>query len=1239
MIGLRLIATGRGFAAGIAALTGMGLLCPVGSVAEAAPMTVFPKNGWGDVRIERHEDRVVVKAGDDWMQLVPRPNNPEYAAALVVSNASDMLFIDARETFRRGASSVSLTGGRIDPKPYHGREAVVLTEWSGARGSRMTAFIEGCDTERRHWYRHGKCEITPRRRAFRQIHKIDENVAELHWRLDINDARRGPLGFYGAKFGELTDLALKPQAFPKQELLFHADFDGTLEAETAKGGKMPDVVKGVTFAPGRRGQSVRFTAASRAVLGYPAQGNVRPECGTMSFWFKREWPERDLGVRDGGVFRRNDHWRMIFSLADEHRRPQAGGLGFWWWGPTLRVDRGDLDDRFECLPELVKRKESEDWCHYVFVWTDAGTTVYFNGDTVRPGVIGDSYSPQRHALEERRPPLEFDRAQSVFKTFFVGSNFKGDNSLDGCIDDLKIWSAPMRQEEALLLYWKEMDARMEPDVFYGTDDEAKTVTLNIRHIRGGRSLAGLQPKLYDAAGRPVATGSALGEKGGESRFSLKLQEGEYRFGFDAADGVSCRSEPYWVLARGNAVSMPPTDRAGVPAAKKLLYTVKPDLATLTTNEFRSVHDCRMGKLGDVSYLEAGDEQCDRFAIRLHFETNVPLHLVEIDYPDDKYRTMDIVLQKSDVARDDYTLQVGRMCGDEYPLTHRILTHRCLYWTQGADCSLIAMTARKNSPAAIAEIRVYEVPGGCLPVAKCRVPDTEGPHRVFGSQWEDPAINHDFGATHGSEKSLNLLIDRMAAYMKYQGQDVLVYPGAFYQGLIAHGRYNPRAKSRHFLQAWMEKFDHEDLGVIPKINLQCVPFDDRVCTRETMQDGSLHPTALAIWNTGKPSWGGWHGQPPNFNISHPDVQAEVEKVFDALVADGKGHPSFRGICFHLTSITCPWWGSIVSGYNDYTIAAFERDEKVKVRGVGEEWKSPLRGKLYYEKIAGDPALLEKWVTWRCRVLTDFYARLAKKIADIDPALVFCVYASPNFDGKYPDFGSADFIRRTYREAGIDVRMLQAAIPNLVFCRGVSPCGWRQSLMNAPLPDDIKAKKRAFPDGAAFWSAFKEVERPWLNQHDNYWENDSGARRVGKDVLSCSWLDETRWRVSTLNANEPYSMKYYALPFKYGDMLGFTRGGFLIGSYGSEESLARFAQYFRALPAVKFTETLLSGDIVARTAKWRGVDWYYLVNVTDQEREATVTMPDDACDLVTGENVGGTRRFRLAPYEFRSFATAK
>ena len=1204
----------------LAALTSSGIVQTVPQGAD----------GWRGAKVwlQGTEWRIRTADGKDTARISVSPSGRGYEKHLVVSNADDALVIDAREACRQGASHLFFYPGNIDLGPIAGGDAIAATEWSGDSYAAVSVLLEGQDAERHHWWRAGKVRITDRRRVTRHAHTLPADLRSLHWRLDINaPGRKGPIVFHRARIAPLAELAVRRPTCPQPELLFRASFDGTADAEVAWGGGHPLVATNFAFAAGRVGQAARFTEKGRPRLAYAAKGNVNPACGAIGFWYKREWPERErLGWRDGAKNR--DIWRRMFSLPGA-KRPGAGGLCLWWWHESLCCERGDFD-RTRASQYLLMRSLDDGWHHYVISWDDCGTRFYVDGHLFPKGAKSDSYSPQREALKDLNL-LEFDRDDAAFSKFFVGSD-NGGYGVDGLMDEFCIWSAPLDAKAVLAEYNRFVEAAVETDEHYALEGATKTIRVTVTSPNG-TNLSGRRPLLVDAAGKTVAAGSPLMQATGVCEIAAPgLPKGEYRVTFGEA------SEPYWVLGADNPVELPPGRLAGVPVGAKRVATIKPDLATLKPDGFRAVGECRMGALGDVAYLEAGPNPGDRFAIRLAFETNCPLHCIEIDYPDDGDRTADIIIQKCQQANSDYTLQVGYFCGGkEMKPTGRMKTHRCLYWTSVADAALVVMTARKNSPAAVSEIRVYQVPSGALPSAG--VVDAEpvdGWGRHFASYWEDPAINYDFACNESSAAGFDLQINRKMALMKYCGQDMLVYPGAWYHGLIAHDLYNPRRHARHFLQAWYEKFDRAGLGLMPTVNQQTIPFDGRLVTRETMRDGSLHPTEIALWDTGTPSWGGWHGQPPNFNIHHPNVQAEFVRIIRALVAEGRVHPSFRGVCLHLTSITCPWWGGITSGYNDYTIAAFERETGVKVPG---DRRDPLRAKAYAAFLKTQA--YDQWVDWRCRKLTDFYVQLAKILSDARGDLRLFVNAMPTDGPKEPDFMQEGMCLRRLREAGIDPEMLTRRIPNLILGKTLAPCYWRHGLLRSQFAPERRERAYNLPFLKEAYPQLETSAYGWVNQHDQYWESPIGAGKTGKDILTCDWMTEAPWRVTTLNMSGRNCLRFYALPLKFNDVMAFSRGGFLIGVYGMEPHMAAFAKAFRALPAVKFADVATDNpDVTVRTREWRGRTYLYAVNTSETDQTVRVKLPSGIRDLVSGEEPGeGEISLRLLPYQLRSFATEK
>lgn len=123
-----------------------------------------------------------------------------------------------------------------------------------------------------------------------------------------------------------------------------------------------------------------------------------------------------------------------------------------------------------------------------------------------------------------------------------------------------------------------------------------------------------------------------------------------------------------------------------------------------------------------------------------------------------------------------------------------------------------------------------------------------------------------------------------------------------------------------------------------------------------------------------------------------------------------------------------------------------------------------------------------------------------------------------------------------------------------------------------------------------------------------------------------------------------MRYFAVPLRFGDVLGFTRGSFLICDYGYEPMEARFAQAFRALPPEKMKDlpckTSAPEFVKVRTLEKDGKYWFYAVNTEVDTAQVSFQSPVALRDTVSGKKYkAGTISLKLAPYELRSFVSLK
>lgn len=968
------------------------------------------------------------------------------------------------------------------------------------------------------------------------------------------------------------------------ELLFRVDFDGSAVASVSKGRAEPLRAQNLVYVAGKRGQAVRMVGELGQFLEYSCKGNLLQERGTVAMWVKREWSDSGFSL-DGQEIR-----RMLFSQHKPKKRRGSGMLSFSYWGPQLRADVSDFADCYTCKQHPIDEK----WAHLIFTWDGAEKRIYLNGG-VGMRVTGNG-SPLVNAKNIMRKSDFFQR--EVFDSFYVG-NCGGEKSADALIDDLRIYSAPLTVAEMKALY-EEM-----------ATDEDRSVVLkpDYKKLFGNR---------------------------------LNPYEGGEKLELEPVETID--------FSEANVRSL------------------------IEKNRFKSYRPTSFGELEGRRYLSADPRESSRFAVRFRLDSSVSLYCFDIVYPDDRERTMDIVIQKCDqTAWDgdvgaDYTMQVGVMTGGLYANTGRMLVHRCLYWTRGSDVALLAMTARENGPAAISSVCISKVKGGKLPPLAVREPkpNCDGWCRQLSLFFEDPAIGYDFSVAHDgyTPEGLSELIDRTAATMKYTGETLFAYPGAWYDGLIGED-YNPRWHAPDFLSAWYEKFDHEGLSIMPTLNIHNLAVDPTLVTGVSAEDGSLHSSEIAILNTGRPNPGAWHGTPVNFNIAHTNVQRQLEATVDMLVTQGLHHPSFKGICLHLSRHVLLSFGGIEAGYNDYCIDGLVKSlgGESNVNGLAELMRvnrdDPLRGKEYARIISEDSVLREKWIDWRCKLFASFWGRIAKKMRERRSDLKLWINVFSTSYVRDTRFLRSDYVACQNREYGLDTSMLEGEADNLIICQSVIPADgrWRNpEVFPADVRDESVQKLTDYWAKQETWTLLDGARFPWAGQHDRYWECNVGANgdrggwdwRAAKGAnesnsLNCSWLKECKWRVTTINPSGRHALAPFVVPLRYHDLLGMSKGGFLIGTYGMEEPLREFAAAYRALPAVAMADTGEGDDVLkVRSCEFDGKKYVYVVNTSSEDRSIRLCLPEGSIDLVSGIKVFGLKEgavmLKLRPYELKSFVAA-
>ena len=722
------------------------------------------------------------------------------------------------------------------------------------------------------------------------------------------------------------------------------------------------------------------------------------------------------------------------------------------------------------------------------------------------------------------------------------------------------------------------------------------------------------------------------------------------------------------------------------------------------------------------YREAlGNPPTARFGYRFSIENIGQPHVAVIRYPDDKRRYMCI----NDGTC--YDLTTGVFTGWAQPISNTMLELRQVFWPRWNDCAIVFMTWGAGEPAAVASIDIYELTD--LPPAKVPGDPGDGTRRELGIQYEDPC------GTGGSEGAMfrDEWIDRLAQYARHSGQNLLIYPIAWYHGPLFPSKREPSgafdwvvARDRKQYTRWtttptdwyaklLERLGQEGLefqgamtlmrlgSLLEKMNINldaikggaetynnmlwnnCVQSSTNDWTpiynarnyktltadnqnKKPLEPWAQNPSRLAYGEVGNPGHAG-----PMFNPLHPTVQEAIVGLAREIGQHYAKYPAFKGISFNMFASAMPWFGSIHSGYDDYTVGLFQKETGID---VPVDPKAPDRFSRRYEFLTF--VCRSAWVDWRCGKIRDLFGRirlaLAEGRADLRVTVTLWDETFVNFTrGPMPalQLDARPSMLELYRDAGIDIE-LYGNEPGLEIDRGTTEARDRGGHSNdgagAPLATQTMYRDFAFLDQRAI-DAFARLDRPgaflfncwveawgdmrWFRPADNDQNLPAVAVMDGRPAegifgMNSAYPKDGFWWDSQLRITPGFQagvhfLEPYAAAVADLDACRITRGGLFLDKAHTDQ-LQQFARAYRALPKHKFTTVGPSTDPVAvRTLARDGRRYVYAVNrdyYSIKLEMAFSGKPTAAKDLATGLGLDIPQRwsFVLGPYELRSLAVA-
>jgi len=720
------------------------------------------------------------------------------------------------------------------------------------------------------------------------------------------------------------------------------------------------------------------------------------------------------------------------------------------------------------------------------------------------------------------------------------------------------------------------------------------------------------------------------------------------------------------------------------------------------------------------YREAQGKPQARFGYRFSIEHIGQPHMALIRYPDDKRRYMCIM---DGIG---YDLSTGVFTGYAQPLSGKMLEVRQVFWPRWKDCSIVFMTWGEGEPAAVSSIEIYEVDN----LAALSVPGDpgDGSRRELGIQYEDPCGT---GASEGATNREEWL-ERVITYARHTGQKLFVYPIVWYHGPQFPSQREPSdafdgvigGDRKHYCrwtthpEDWyarmLERFGKEgleyqasltllrlgslmqrmniDLGAIKASadTINNMLWDDQVQAGTQdwtpLYNARNFPKALELSVEGVDMIGAppkdfpWaYGEKtrqtyrpgPIFNPLHPVVQEAIVGLVSEIATRYARYPAFKGVSFNMWAPTILWYGSLHSGYDDYTVSQFEKETGI---AVPVDRKAPDRFSRRYQFLTFNcrPA----WISWRCRKIHDLCCRVRDSVraARSDLNTTFTFWAETTVPqlfglGAGEQLGARPGILAIARQAGFDPELFRHE-PGIEMDIELNPQrdrgGWGALGVKTPLEMACMFRDHDFLDEATLRTMHSlpqsgaYIFNSWVESwgKGRWFACDAGDAQCkelavmdGKPAEGIFrskseyppdgfWWD-SQSRITAAFPAGVHFLEHYAHAVAEFDACRITRGGLYLDKAHGEE-IRQFALAYRALPRKKFETVGTTTDPVAvRSFLHDGKRYFYLVNRDYYPVKVELVFdrsPGSAKDLATGENLRVARQMEviLGPYQLRSFA---
>jgi hypothetical protein len=378
------------------------------------------------------------------------------------------------------------------------------------------------------------------------------------------------------------------------------------------------------------------------------------------------------------------------------------------------------------------------------------------------------------------------------------------------------------------------------------------------------------------------------------------------------------------------------------------------------------------------------------------------HIVEVEYPVGIEQHLGLSILEANstgrvepISRDSGVYVEGS--ATEPPA--ELATHRFLFWPRSNSPLLLTVNRHPTAPGLFGRIRVYAC--GDRIGAINPVPLPNSARRTVAAYFTRPLFPEAFGAPDRVDAASGQSVDgwntfydgatRLSEYLSYAGYNAAVvsvladgssiYPSRLLMPTPRHDTSSTvdggsDVPKKDVVELLLMSLERRNQSLIPALQL-AAPLP-RLETKRRATDPRVAGLELIDRNgrTWLDVYSPDRGLAPYYNLLHPQVQAEIVSLVDELLDRYGNHPAMAGLAIQLDGRGFSQLPGLEWGFDDATIAAFERATGIMVPGNGS-----VRFAQRADYLLGQQR--EAWQQWRADSLSQFFDTLARRIQVVNP----------------------------------------------------------------------------------------------------------------------------------------------------------------------------------------------------------------------------------------------------------------